>query len=88
MVASNDDVEMEKAVKYNDILANAVVLQNVSDMTDIIAELKDEGYQITKEDMSYLFPYWTEHLKRFGDIVIDFNAVPKSMGRSKSLVIW
>tara|TARA_Y100001001_G_C8010275_1_gene309437 strand:+ start:938 stop:3211 length:2274 start_codon:yes stop_codon:yes gene_type:complete len=88
LVASNDDIEMEKAVKYNDILTNAVILQNVSDMTNIIAELIDEGYRITKDDMSYLCPYWTRHLKRFGDIVMDFDLVPKSIERSKSLVIW
>ena len=88
LVASNDDIEMEKAVKYNDILSNAVILQNVSDMTDIIADLIDEGHKITKEDMSYLCPYWTSHLKRFGDIVMDFSAVPKSVERSRSRVLW
>ena len=77
-MASNDDIEMEKVVKCNDILANAVILQNVSDMTNIIAELKDRGYRVTKDDMSYLCPYWTGYLKRFGDIVMDFNSVPKS----------
>ncbi len=79
---------MEKAVKYNDILTNAVMLQNISDMTDIIAELIAEGHHITKEDMSYLCPYWTEHLKRFGDMVMDFDSVPKSVDRSRSKVIW
>ena len=51
LVASNDENEMEKAVKYNGILTNAVMLQNVSDMTEIIAELIDEGHNITKEDL-------------------------------------
>ncbi len=77
LVASNDDVEMEKAVKYNDLLTNAVMLQNVTDMTDIIAELIDEGHLITKEDMSFLCPYWTEHLKRFGEMIMDFEGLPK-----------
>ncbi len=88
LVASNDEIVMEKAVKYNDILANAIMLQNVSDMTDIIGDLIDEGHKITKEDMSYLCPYWTEHLKRFGDIVMDFNAIPKSVDKSRSRVLW
>ena len=88
LVASNDDIEMEKAVKYNDILANAAILQNVSDMTDIIADLIDEGHKVTKEDMSYLCPYWTSHLKRFGDIVMDFHAVPKSVEKSRNRVLW
>ncbi|MBY0544101.1 MAG: Tn3 family transposase [Gammaproteobacteria bacterium] len=88
LVASNDDIEMEKAVKYNDILANAVILQNVCDMSDIIAELMEEGYKTTKEDMSYLCPYWTSHLKRFGDIVMDIQSIPKNIERSRSLVLW
>ena len=88
LVASNDDVEMEKAVKYNDILTNAVMLQNVVDMTDIIAGLIDEGQTITKEDMSYLCPYWTQHLKRFGDIVMDFDGVPKNVEASRRRVLW
>ena len=88
LVASNDDVEMEKAVKYNDLLTNAVMLQNVADMTEIIADLIDEGHHITKGDMSYLCPYLNEHLKRFGDMVINFNSVPKSVERSRRRVIW
>ena len=88
LVASNDDIEMEKAVKYNDILTNAVILQNVSDMTEIIAELIDDGHPITKEDMSYLCPYWTSHIKRFGDMVMDFNNVPKSVEKSRRRVLW
>ena len=88
LVASNDDIEMEKAVKYNDILANAVILQNVSDMTNIIAECITEGHKISKEDMSFLCPYWTSHLKRFGEIVMDFSNVPKSIDISRSMVLW
>lgn len=88
LVASNDENEMEKAVKYNDLLANSVILQNVSDMTNIIAELIEEGHNITKNDMSYLCPYWTEHLKRFGEIVMDFKSIPKNVDRSRSKILW
>lgn len=88
LVASNDDTEMEKAIKYNDILTNAIMLQNVADMTEIIAELIDEGHRITKDDMSYLCPYWTHHLKRFADMVMDFEHVPQSVERSRSRVLW
>ena len=79
---------MEKAVKYNSILTNAVMLQNVSDMTEIIAQLIDEGHNITKEDMSYLCPYWTSHLKRFGDIVMDFSNIPRSVEVSRRKVLF
>ena len=88
LVASNDDIEMEKAVKYNDILTNSVILQNVADKTEIIAQLMEEGHEIRKEDMAYLSPYGTEHLKRFGDIIMDINNVPKSVEVSRSRVLW
>src|SRR3990167_1177829 len=88
LVASNDENEMEKAVKYNCILTNAVMLQNVSDMTEIIAELIDEGHNITKEDMSYLCPYLTSHLKRFGNIVMDLNSIPKSVEANRRKVLF
>jgi len=78
----------EKAVKYCDILTNAVMLQNISDMTEIIASLKDEGHIITKDDMSYLCPYLTAHLKRFGDIVMNFDDIPKSVEASRRKVLW
>ena len=79
---------MEKAVKYNDILTSAVILQNVADMTEIIAQLIDEGHVIKKEDMACLSPYWTEHLKRFGDIIMDLENIPKSVEKSRSRVLW
>ena len=88
LVASNDDIEMEKAIKYNDILTSAIILQNIADMTEIIAALKDEGHFITKEDMSYLSPYLTEHLKRFGDIIMDTRHIPKSIDVTRSKVLW
>jgi len=88
LVASNDENEMEKAVKYCDILTNSVMLQNVSDMTEIIAELKDEGHAINKDDMSHLSPYLTEHLKRFGDIVMNLDGIPKSVEKSRRKVLW
>ena len=88
LVASNDENEMEKAVKYCDILTNSVMPQNVSDMTEIIAELKDEWHSINKDDMSHLSPYLTEHLKRFGDIVMNLDGIPKSIEKSRRKVLW
>jgi len=88
LVASNDEAEMEKAVKYNAILTNSLILQNVADMTEIIAQLLDEGHAIKKEDMSFLSPYGRKHLKRFGNIVLNLDAVPKSVNASRRRVLW
>ena len=38
----NDPEEQEKAIKYNDVVANAVIFQNVGDQTTILRELMNE----------------------------------------------
>lgn len=48
LVASNDEDEMEKAIKYNDILTDSIILQNIVDETNIIAQLKNEGCHLPK----------------------------------------
>lgn len=77
---------MEKAVKYNDIVTNSVILQNIVDMSDIIHQLTQEGAQIREDDLASLSPYLTEHINRFGDYHIDMQLTPnKIAGASKSL---
>lgn len=90
LVASNDEDEMEKAVKYNDIITNSVILQNIIDMSDSIYQLTQAGAEIREEDIASLSPYITEHIKRFGDYTIDMRRVPaKIVGASKSLgFVW
>lgn len=86
LVASNDENEMEKAVKYNDIITNSVILQNIIDMSDIIHQLTQEGADIREDDITFLSPYLTEHIKRFGDYLIDMRRMPaKIIGASKTL---
>ena len=63
IVASNDTTEMEKAIKYNTLIANLVILQNVIDMSRIIQQLRREGWSICEKDLARLSPYLTEHLK-------------------------
>lgn len=76
--ASNDPDEMEKAIKYNALLANCLVLHNIIDYSAGIYQLKQEDREITKEDASRISPYMTEHLKRFGDFIIDLEKLPEN----------
>jgi TnpA family transposase len=58
VVAENDDPNKhQKYLRYNDLLASAVILQNVIDMSQIIADLRREGWMITEEDLSLLSPH-------------------------------
>lgn len=45
-------------------------------LTAVIRQLKREGYYVVPEDLSVLSPYLTEHIKRFGDYIIDFEEPP------------
>jgi len=84
-IISGDPIEQEKQIKYLDLVANAIMLQNVADMTDILYQLKQEGIEITRGMVVHLSPYLTEHIKRFGDYWLDMNDLPTPFvyGRAK-----
>ncbi|GAB3319564.1 Tn3 family transposase [Luteimonas notoginsengisoli] len=77
VIADNDPLEQEKAVKYNDLVANAVIFHNVVEQTRIIKTLIRAGWKITQEDVATLSPYVTSHVKRFGDYLIDVDDLPE-----------
>lgn len=83
LVASNDAIEMEKAIKYNDLITNSIMLQNVIDMSQIVEQLIAEGYDIGPKDIARLSPYWTEHLKRFGLFVVNLENKPEDIEPEK-----
>jgi hypothetical protein len=58
-------------------VANAVIFQNVVDMTFILWDLIKEGYEFSREDLVILSPYLTRHIKRFGDYLIDLKNIPQ-----------
>ncbi|MBH8599216.1 Tn3 family transposase [Thermoactinomyces sp. CICC 10523] len=45
----------------------------------IACQLRREGYYIDPDDLSALSPYLTEHIKRFGDYVIDLQEPPQRL---------
>lgn len=88
LVASNDPDEMEKAIKHNDLIANCIMLQNVIDMTDVCHALIQEGHTITEQDLSHMSPYMTEHLKRFGEYVLDLNLRPANLNITREKFLF
>jgi TnpA family transposase len=76
VIRSGDPVEQEKRIKYRDLVANAVMLHNVVDMTNALYDLQRDGICITPELVARLSPYLTEHIKRFGQYLIDLNTPP------------
>lgn len=70
---SNDPADQEKAIVYNELVANAVALQNVVDQTQAIHTLKAKGVSIRPADLAFLSPYATSKLKRFGEYPTDMK---------------
>ena len=87
IIAHNDPIEQEKMIKYNDLIANAVIFHNVVDLTDILRDLKRDGYLIAREDVASLSPYMTSHIKRFGDYLIDLDTVPQTLDEIGAFVL-
>jgi len=88
LVATNDPDEMEKSIKYNNLITNAIILQNIIDITDICHELKQENYIIAKEDIAGMSPYITSSTKRFGEYILDLNKKPPSVERTKERAVF
>lgn len=78
-INTNDPEKMEKIIKYNHLVANAVIFQNVVDLTEILQQLKREGYLLVHDDVAALSPYLTAHIKRFGDYFVDLEQVPDAL---------
>ncbi|MGU8572154.1 Tn3 family transposase [Clostridium perfringens] len=72
----NDPDEQNKIIKYNELLANSVILHNVIDISNVLKKIVADGVLVTKDDIQSLSPYMTSHIKRFGEYVIDLNKVP------------
>ena len=85
VIASNDPEQQEKTIKYGDLVANAVIFHNVVDLTEVLLQLKKEGFFWEREEIAALSPYLTSHIKRFGDYLIDLDAIPQPLEEKLNL---
>jgi TnpA family transposase len=76
VIKSGDPEEQVKQVKYMDLVANAIMLHNVADLTDLLSDMAAEGLPVTKELVSRLSPYMREHIRRFGQYSLDMDDLP------------
>ncbi len=77
VIGENDPDEQQKHLRYNDLVATAVILQNTVDMAKIVADLKREGWKFSATDLAFLSPYQTSTVKRFGEYVVNLNRPPE-----------
>jgi hypothetical protein len=75
LTESNDEDEIEKAIKYRGLLTDALVLQTGG-------QLKAEGYDIEKEDYDITSPYLTGHIMRFEVYIVDLVTIPKNIDKT------
>lgn len=73
IIAENVLHEQRKIVKYNQLVANMIILHNVERMSATLAEIRDEGIGLSPEVLAGLSPYRTSHINRFGDYTLDLE---------------
>ncbi|MFS0882885.1 Tn3 family transposase [Metabacillus niabensis] len=91
IIAENDREKQQKMIKYNHLIANSLFFYNVFSLFRILQDYIQEGNEYEEEWLSYLSPYVTAHVNRFGKYRIDFNRKPPKLpfdvpiARDKSL---
>ena len=66
IIAENVRHEQRKIVKYNQLVANIVILYNVEKMTHVLKDLAHEGVDINKELLNGLSPYRNSNMGSWG----------------------
>lgn len=87
IIAENIRHEQQKIVRYNQLVANMIILHNVEHMTRVLAELRDEGRHITPEVLAGLSPYRTSHINRFGDYTLDLDRDITPIDFSRKIIL-
>jgi hypothetical protein len=68
--------EQEKRIKYTEVIANCVMLDNTIEISAALNALAREGCIPTIDELAALSPYQTRHIKRFGNYELDLSAIP------------
>ncbi len=62
-----------------DVVANAIMLHNVVDLTMVLNAMTEEGFDVTPELIRCLSPYMREHILRFGKWMLDMDDKPPEL---------
>jgi TnpA family transposase len=76
VLEENDPLEMEKLIKFTQLVANAIMLSNVLDMSTAIRQLMATGYVVTTQSVAALSPYFRQHIARYGEWSVDIADAP------------
>ena len=76
---TNDREELRKRIKYNHLVANCVILYNVSQMSCILNELVQEGHALQSDALAGTSPFIRNHIVRLGQYSLDLNRQPPAI---------
>ncbi len=79
VVKSGDPVEQEKQLKYASLVANAVMLSNVADLTEALSSMARDGLPVTPDLVACTSPYMREQIRRFGKFSLDMTEIPNPL---------
>ncbi|MBC3884106.1 MULTISPECIES: Tn3 family transposase [Undibacterium] len=73
IIAENIRHEQRKVIKYNHLVANMVILNNVQWMSRKLKDMQSKGYPVDEDVLKGLSPYRFSHINRYGDYTLDLN---------------
>jgi Tn3 transposase DDE domain len=76
VIKSGDPVEQQKQLNYASLVANAVMLSNVADLTRILSNTARDGHLVTPELIACTSPYMRRPILRFGRYVLGMDNLP------------
>jgi TnpA family transposase len=71
VIDKNDRVAQRKAIKYNHLAANCLILHNAATTTHTLHQLVDEGRILDPKLITLISPYVTDHMGWFGSYQLD-----------------
>ena len=79
VIKSGDPVEQEKQLKYASLVANAIMLSNVADLSGVLSDMASDGAKVTSELVAPTSPYIRKHIRRFGKYDLDMDGLPEPL---------
>ena len=75
-IRTNDRDLQQKIIKYQHLVANCQIFHTVMQLTRVVKELREEGFEVPEEVLAAMNPYRTEHISRLGEYRLDLSRVP------------
>src|SRR6266508_2570109 len=86
VIRENDRAAQQKAIKYNLLIANAMIFYNTVMLSKDLRTLIQSGYYVDPACVAALSPYATKDLERFGKYTINLEQVPEPVDYSTPVV--